>query len=71
MKRRTISMLLVACMTISMLAAIAAPALAASGDLPSTMWVSPTDTNGIPVRSELNQDVSSTGGYPGGCNPGG
>ena len=71
MKRRTISMLLVACMTISMLAAIAAPALAASGDLPSTMWVSPSDTNGIPVRIELNPDVSSSGGYPGGCNPGG
>ena len=67
MKKRLLSMLLVVCMVFSLLPAIALTANAAAGDLPTTMSVEPSDTNGIPARIDIfKRSSSSGGGWPGG-----
>ena len=72
MNKRIISMLIVVCMLVPILATYNLPALAAEGDLPTTLWVDPANGNGIPARIVLNSASSSSGGG-GGCGgyPGG
>ena len=71
MNKRIISMLIVVCMLVPILATFNLPALAAEGDLPSTLWIDPAGDNGIPVRIVLNSASGSSGGCGGGGWPGG
>ena len=66
MKKRLLSMLLVLCMVCSLLPAMALTANAAQGDLPTTMYVAPSDTNGISAQINLWRTGSSGGGQWGG-----
>ena len=71
MNKRIISMLIAVCMLVPILATFNLPALAAEGDLPTTLWVDPAEGNGIPVRIELNRSSGSSGGGCGGFPGGG
>ena len=66
MKKRLLSMLLVLCMVFSLVPAVSLTASAAQGDLPTTMYVEPSETNGIPARIDLWKTGSSGGGQWGG-----
>ena len=61
MKKRLLSMLLVLCMVFSLVPAVSLTANAAQGDLPTTMYVDPSETNGIPARIDLWRTGSSSG----------
>ena len=68
MKKRILSWLLVLCMVVSVLPTIA---FAAEGDLPTTMYIAPTEAGKIPAKIEIFKASSGGGGGWGGPGGGG
>ena len=58
MKKRLLSMLLCLCMLISLVPAV--PVLAAQGDLPSILYLAPSESSNLPSRIDLFPDPSAS-----------